>query len=424
MSNLRSASIRGLASSVILLVVSLVSSVVMARGLGVEGRGLYASALLVATFARGLAQLGLGQSYVIAVRRRQSLDPYLLSLQVSGIVFFVALTIASLLIFATPLMASPKIALATVVMSALLAIFDFQLTSLQVQSSLAFYSRFRWLAPFMILLGMLLFWWFQLLTPTIAVILHGAATAMLIPLIFRAIRGVLSEQPNSTSIIRWKNFALHGFGYHGIAVSGMVFNNLDKVILVGSASVATFGIYTAAYGLSRFISVAQLAVGSAVYANFAGSDKGDRSGAVAALTIYRLLFFPWLGIAGVASVTAPVTVPLLLGQNFSDAVPIFVVLSFEAVMGGMCFILTQPFQAQGRTRSVLLRQLISFAPLGLYFFIDWGQPSMVLAVLLLGASSMRLASTLLQLQRDDKSLILRPWASIVEIRSFTASIFR
>ena len=395
-------SISTVLTSVAMAGVALVSAIMTARALGVEGRGVLAAALLALSLSRGAGQLGLGQSFSLLVRRREIGNPSRRALSSSGVVALSGGLISFSLIALAPVTDDPGLGVSIVFTAVIASVADFQVNALRIDSSLKTfnYARMGFPALTTTLIGAS-WWWLGDLTPssvvictTVSALTISLATA---PILTRAARAY--ARPNATPV-PWRRYLTLAASFQGLALLGLLLNNVDMIYMMFIGSAEAFGLYSAAYGLSRLISPLPLAVGNALFARYVGHSRDDQEAVETALLVFRLLFLPLALIGCIGTALAPFAIPALLGKEFEEAWPIFSILLFEAALGGLAYLLAQHFQAEGRVGIILKRHLASFVPiLCLIWFIPRDRPAIGLACLILLSAGVRLLMTLRQFKQ-------------------------
>lgn len=393
-------SLATVAASVTMALVGLASAAITARALGVEGRGVLAAALVTLSLARGAGQLGLGQSFSLLVRRGQLSKPGKYALVSSGVVAIGGGAVAAGIIAIAPVTEDRIFVYCILMAAAVATIADFQVNALRIQSSLKAYNYARVLYPtFTTLLVAGVWWKLGYLTPMHVIVSSIVAATFLIfgvGLALSRLGAAHRSSPGASkgSLRRYRNTAV---SYQGLAVIGLIINNIDMLYLMFKGNAATFGLYAAAFGLSRIVSPVPMAVGNALYARFAGASPEGGAAVATSLLVFRVLTPPLFAVCCIGALISPWAVPAVLGDQFKHAWPAFSVLLFEGAMGGMAFLLAQHFQAEGRVNVVLKRHLASIVPtLLLIWFIPQGNTGLGLACLILLSSFIRLLVTVRQ----------------------------
>lgn len=385
------------AVSLSLALVALVNTSVTARALGVEGRGLLASALLVVSLARGLALLGLGEAFVYHGRNgRLTADGRRHLGTALAIVAVVGALVAAAFVPFGPLKTELGVAGITIALAASGAFFDLLVACSRFDPALRIFNWLRALGPILATLSLVVVWVFVALSVETVLALQTVATLCAGMAGYVAISRLLATRsgPLTTDAqLSIPQFLRSGIGFQGIAVLGLFLTHAHMYFVMSVGTLTAFGIYSAAFGLSRMISFIQMSIGSAVFASSAGGVD-SRAGA-SALKAFRLTFLPMILVAGIVAALSPLVTRLLLGPEFDAAAPPLAILAFEAVIAGAAFILGQHLQAVGRVTSVLTRNAFSMIPIILGLVIlDASNVVLGMAWLMLTASGLRLTATL------------------------------
>jgi antigen flippase len=370
-----------------------ISSVITARVLGPEGRGVMSAALLVSTISAGIAQSGLASSYVYhhGAKKRFSY-PSLLFYSISGIMV-VSCLIACFGITVAP--ALKDMALLVIVISAFTGAQTYFFTLSQLQSNLYFFNKLRFGSVMgnIVLLGFLIIA-VRVVTPIEILI------SQLFVLIFLSAAGgwwalkheiwKVEEELDATTLRRVVGY---GLSQHGTAMLSLFLLNFDKLVLLTRGNVIEYGYYALAFSTSRLIGSVQDAVSVALFSRFAGRDADRLAQAVG--IAFRLTFLPLLIVAAVGALSAPWFLNHIYGKQFGEVAAPFAILLFECVVGGASWTLAQRFNASGRPELVLIRQFISVVPViaGIPFLPEKNAFD-CLAMLMLAGACLRLAATL------------------------------
>lgn len=369
------------------------SSVITARILGPEGRGVMSAALLVSTISAGIAQSGLASSYVYhhGAKKRFSY-PSLLFYSISGIMV-VSCLIASFGISLAP--ALKNMGLLVVFMSAFSGAQTYFFTLSQLHSNLNFFNKLRLGSVIgnVVLLGFLIIG-VRVVTP------GEVLMSQLLVLTCLTVAGGwwalkheiwnVKEELDTTTLRRVLGY---GLSQHGTAMLSLFLLNFDKLVLLTRGNVVEYGYYALAFSTSRLIGSVQDAVSVALFSRFAGRDA-DRL-AQAVCVAFRLTFLPMLIVAAVGALSAPWFLNHIYGKQFGEVATPFAILLFECVVGGASWTLAQRFNASGRPELVLIRQFISVLPVmaGIPFLPE-KNAFQCLAMLMLAGACLRLIATL------------------------------
>lgn len=389
-------------TSGILALLGLSTSAVLARALGVEGRGILASAMLLAMLAAGIGQFGLGPAIVFQARSSGGVTLRSRAVTTTLIIATSGAGIAWALVLVAPGLVS-SVRDWTVAFGAATAALTFITAAAQIDLRLVAFNYLRIAAPGLSFLGLLLFWRAAGLTVSTAIGIQCVIALACVAIGLPWLRGRLSRCASPTACradTSWIAYLRLGAGYQGTALLGLALNNIDNIYLLAVNNPWQFGIYASAYSMSRLMAAAQNAVGTAIFAQFAGTHISSGIATVATLRAFRITFIPMLGVALAVTLVAQPLVATLLGDSFSSASVPFSILLFEAVIGGASWLLAQQFNAQGRPGKVFVRQLISIVPVALLiWFVPSNAPATGLAILMLISAMTRLAVTLVIYQR-------------------------
>jgi O-antigen/teichoic acid export membrane protein len=402
--------------------ISFISSVLTARMLGPEGRGLLSAALMIGTLAAGVAQLGLASSYVYHVgasRRFPYLKLMLCSVLLVGGVAAVLGWLGGQLRSDVQLkQALPWI----IALAAFLGTQNYFLQLAQLRSDLKFYNGMRFslvLANLLLLLPLIVMYhtvhFMQLLYCQLAVVV-GLTIASLCWLLRNRVWAV-KEQTGAVSVRQVLRYGMH---QHGTVLLSLLLLNFDKIVLLNRGDIEEYGYYALAFATSRLIGAVQEAVAVALYARFAGRDLetlGDK-----VRTAFRLTFVPLMVLAAIGAALSPWLIVLVYGPKFAAMALPFSILLFECVCGGASWTLAQRFTAGGRPGLVLVRQLISVVPVFLALpFLPTENAYVYLALLMLLGAVLRLTVTLCMYPvtlKEKMPALLPTRADLAMVRNF------
>jgi O-antigen/teichoic acid export membrane protein len=385
------------ASAMGITLVGFLASVIVARALGPEGRGLLGWAMLIATLSASMAQLGLGQAFVYFRRTQLHWNwPQLLILaSVVTLVLAGSLTI----IVKTP--AVPLAVLSTsglVAIACALALGGLLLNVSQLESSLRTHNTSRFTGPALFFIGLLLAWQIGVLDVQSALWIQLAASigslGILLVWTVRTFRATERLPVRSGLRVQLATIAPHAFKLHGIVLLGIVLGNVDKIYLLVVGSVANFGLYTVAFASSRLIGTIQETLATTVYSRYAGQHTQQAAQSIQ--LAFRLTLLPMLVLAALIGALGPHLLGLVFGSAFASAGLVFAILLIECVATNSGVLLSQQFNAAGRPGLVLARQMVSMIPIVVLLpFVPSSYPLEGVAAVLLVSASTRLAATLL-----------------------------
>lgn len=386
-----------LMTTVGMTVVVFISSVINARMLGPEGRGLLSAALLIGWLAANVAQCGMGSSYVYHFGAARHF-PYLRLLLVS----LLGVSIVAIALGAAGLQLSDALELhrfrwMILAYSAFMAsqIYIYSLT--QLHADLHFFNILRFTQVFgnLVLMLSLLLWFnvvtFEqiLLTQMIVLII---VTAMGLwwarkHLVWK-LKGDIKAPVRPWFVLRY------GLQQQGVGLLTLFLANFDKLFLLNRGTIEEYGFYTLAFTTSRMIAAVQDAVSVALFSRFAGRDEQQLGQAVR--NAFRVTFLPLMVIAAIVAAFSPWALSLIYGKSFAAMTLPFALLLFECVINGASLTLAQRFSAAGQPGLVLLRQIITSIPvLAAIPFLPSENIYVYLALLMLCGACLGLITTLI-----------------------------
>lgn len=384
--------IQSVGVSLLSVVIGFLLSILLARFLGPEARGIYGSILTVAILVAGFSQLGLAQGYIYQKRTLAKSGKALLFK--SGLL--VLLVAVGLLVITQQYFLSAQLVdyFYLIVILALVNSFHqyFQNAS-HIDERLSIYNALKVLLPLITIIAISAFYFFsdQLLVNTAVLILvfstliSGVALAAFLFIKEKIASGLpqltlLDIAPYSTKI-------------YGTAAIGIAINSLDKIALLSLGTMVEFGLYSVAFGLSRLISIVPETLSTVVYSRFAGQDESLLSRVVKQM--FAGLFLPLILLCMLLAVIANYLIVFLFGNEYQQAALPFIILLFEAVISSLGWLLAQRFNAAGRPGLVFLRQAISTIPLLVIFIYSFEADLLVLvSSALLVSAIIRLLMTL------------------------------
>ncbi|QJD92077.1 oligosaccharide flippase family protein [Duganella dendranthematis] len=377
-------------------VVGFISSVINARILGPEGRGLLSAALLICTLSASVAQCGMASSYVYhfgAARRFSYLRLFIFSiLGVSALA--AGLSAAGLQL--SHAMELHQIWWLILTFAAFTASQTYLFSLTQLHSNLHFFNVLRFAQVFgnlLLLLPLLL--WFKVVT------FEQVMIAQLLVLIGLTVCGLwwtrenriwaLKEEPKEP--VRTWMVVRYGLHQQGIGLLGIFLINFDKLFLLNRGTIKEYGYYALAFTTSRLIGAVQESVSVALFSRFAGRDEQQLSQAVR--NAFRMTFMPLMTVAAIGAAVAPWALTLVYGKAFADMTIPFAILLFECVIGGSSWTLAQRFNAAGQPGLVLARQFVSIMPVLIAIpFLPHENTYVYLALLMLCGACLRLIMTI------------------------------
>lgn len=372
------------------------TSVITARILGPEGRGLLSAALLIATLAAGVSQFGLANSFLYhrGTGRRFEYRHFLVVSLLFVCVLAVLLAVVGSQMSGDERLADQLLLIAC--LAGFMAAQSYFITLSQLHAGLGFFNLMRFglvsgnLALLLVLLVALDTIDYRKILLTQLLVVAALALAGLF-WVHKRLAGEDSALEGET--VRWREVYFYGLSHHGTVFLGIVLLNFDKIALLKMGTMVQYGFYALAFTTSRLIGALQDAISTALYARFAGRDVEQLSLGVKAA--FRVTFLPMLVVAAFGAVLSPWLIVVIFGDDFASMAAPFAILLFECVIGGASWILTQRFNAGGRPGMVFVRQLISVLPIFLALpFLPRQNIHLYLSVLMLIGALLRLAVTL------------------------------
>ena len=378
--------------SVVTVTLGFIYSVLLARYLGPEDRGVYGSILMVAALIASFSQFGLAQGYIYKTRITQKNSFHLLIKSIC-IISLSSLLIAFITkLFFLPTELTPFIFIIAI-FSFTTAINSYFQNASQIDKNLYVYNLVKASIP---LLNLLLFG-YCIFSQNVS--LNSFLNIMLLSTVFSLLilgHNLLSRENKAKEKkpLKLKNIAGYSLKIYGTSLVGTFINNIDKIIIVTSGSMKEFGLYSVAFGLSRLIGIIPETISVVIYSKFAGSSENELSTVVK--TFFSFLFIPLITLCLVIIALSSWLIPTIFGDEYRDSILPFIFLMCECTISGLGWLLSQRFNASGRPGLVLLRQVISTVPL-IYICFYQFELSILLTVsiALLLSSIIRLIMTML-----------------------------
>ncbi len=382
-------------------VIGFFTSVITARILGPEGRGLLSGALLIATLAGNTALFGLANTFVYHKGAERTFN-YKLFFIFSLI--FISIVSASFSYFGMQLSGEQKLhqELYLVVLMAIVSGGYGYFNALsQLNHELYFFNLMRvgLVVGNLLLLGILMAFFrpisfVQILITQIIV----SGLLMLGGMIWAKKNAIWAKKQSEVntkadSQITWGDMLGYGVKQHGTVLLSILLVNFDKLALLNMGTIVEYGYYALAFTTSRLIGAVQEATSTALYARFAGKDIRQLSTNVN--NAFRLTFIPMLVLAAIGAALSPWLIPFVYGKAFTSMTIPFAILLFECVISGASWTLAQRFNAGGRPGLVFFRQFISVIPVFIALpFLPHENIHIYLSGLMLIGAILRLSVTL------------------------------
>ena len=338
-----------LGNRALLLVVGVLSSVVITRALGAEGRGVYAVAMTIALIGVQLCDVGLHRTNTWASARDRSLvgpllgNSLLVGLTTSSVFAVVVLALSALLPSSNPLpQALVVLTLAYVPMGVLYSLFRSLLLGLH---RIRAYNLVELVLRGGALVAVSALALCGALTATTAfgssLIILATATAVLFTILGRD-----ADRPRSPSRQVLVELAPYGLrAYVGVLILYVVLR-VDVLILHVMTTSDEVGYYSISVVLADAMYMVPAVVAGLLFARLSGIDDGLRQWRLAKTTS-ALIAIVMLVMGVVAVVAAEPAVHVLYGDGFQSSVPAFQLLVPGVVFLGVNSVLINYFGAIG-----------------------------------------------------------------------------
>jgi O-antigen/teichoic acid export membrane protein len=343
-----------LLSNILILGLNASTGIIVARLLGPEGRGeMEAMGLWPVVFGSALA-LGLPSALLYNLKRYPDRGSEVFAAALLLATFLgVSATMAGVLII--PLWLTEYSLEATrlaqlVMLTAPLVLLQAVLTfALQAREEFALYNAFRYTTPLLTLLALGMLALAHHLTP------FNAALAYLLPgipfTIWMLVRLWRTYQPAWRGLTwAFKSLISYGSRSCGVDLVGQLAQQLDRVLVLGLLSPKAMGLYVVAMSLAGMLHVFPSAAVSILFPKASGRNVDEvvslagraARGSIAATALAAIglaLFSPW-------------ALTFFYGQEYLAAIPIFRLLLFALVFGGLSWVLSQALMAMNRPEIV------------------------------------------------------------------------
>jgi O-antigen/teichoic acid export membrane protein len=138
----------------------------------------------------------------------------------------------------------------------------------------------------------------------------------------------------------------YGLRSYGVDVLATLSQQIDQVLVIGLLSASAMGVYAIALSASRVLQLLHQAVVTVVFPNASGLEQ-DRIVVVVARAARVSTVIAAVCSAALAA-ALPILIPLFYGRAFAGAVAVAQVLTLEALIGGLVYVLAQTFMASNR----------------------------------------------------------------------------
>ncbi|MBO9130022.1 polysaccharide biosynthesis C-terminal domain-containing protein [Bacillus sp. 165] len=339
----------------------LVTGMITARYLGVEGRGEQAAIIIWPQFLAYILTLGLPSALVYYFRIRKNMNAaYFYCSIISSLILGVISVIGGIIIVPFFLRGYSEdiILFSQIVMIAAPFILNDALINaiLQGRGQFNTLNRVRYLTPFFTLVLLVFF----IVTGTNNS--YTFALAYLIPsipiTIYNSIRMYKEYKIPSWKELKKATQELYGYGIrsYGIDLAGAINVRLDRFLVVGLLSPKNMGLYVVALSLSRMLNIFTTGIVTVLFPKASGKQEKEIVEIIGRSARLNL-FFTGVG-ALIIILFGPYALNLLYGKDFLDALPAFRILILEVMITGTVEILSQAFMALNKPGRVTIRQMI------------------------------------------------------------------
>lgn len=385
-----------LITTVAITAIGFVTSVISARILGPEGRGLLSGALLITMLAGNASLFGLANSFIYYKGAER---PFRYGLLLVLSLLFVGALSVLLALLGMQITDNARLhgqLPLILLLAAATAGQGFFYALSQLHDRLRFFNAMRLLlvVGHLVLLLALLAVFDRVEFQYILATQLAVAVALTVLGIGWAWRHAVWRMPASAKPpATWRDVLSYGAGHHGTVLLSLILVNIDKIALLNLGTIVEFGLYALAFTASRLIGAVQVAVSTALYSRFAGRDVGELSHHVRGA--FRVTFLPMLLLAAIGAALSPWLIVWVYGPSFASMTLPFAVLLFECVISGASWVLAQRFNAGGRPGLVFVRQSISVLPVFAALpYLPHENIHVYLSLLMLAGAVLRLGVTL------------------------------
>jgi O-antigen/teichoic acid export membrane protein len=394
---------RTLGSSGAGLLLTIIYSVLSARMLGAEGRGLLAAIQIWPTVLAGAMTMGMSTSFVYHARKNRHLA---CSFFASGLIATIVLSglssVLGTMVLSNflPTLTAKQINFASIYLTVMLPITAITMYAggcAQLIDNLRLFNLLKIIPLLLQVISVIVLYLSIGLTPerlAIATVITQFITVVWM------INSCIKELGFSISKM-WNYFGLllsYGMSVWAVEIFGILTQQIDKIWISGALSLKYLGLYTLAFGMSRVIANIQNSAAAIIFPRNIGKPMSDVVDST--VQVFRLTFWPTLIFAIPASLLAAPLFPIVFGKDFTLSGQIFPVLVLECIIGTSSWVLAQAFNSLGKPHLIILRQAAGLAStvivayLAVPTFSVWG---VVMAVL--AGSTVRLIVTILAFKK-------------------------
>ncbi|BBX09841.1 polysaccharide biosynthesis C-terminal domain-containing protein [Mycolicibacterium aichiense] len=328
----------------------LITQIMIAQGLGVEGRGEVAAAMAPLTFALALLTIGLPESLTFYVARGAGHLARILGISLGALGISGLTGSFVLVILARPLSGGdPSLAglIATVSAALVPGLFMMAFRGVALGAcSWWLVAAERTVCAFIPLVAVAVLLFAGSLTAYTATLalafgtFVGAGVYLLSPGWWAVVRAP-AKQPDSPEQLP----KLHTYAWQswmGVA-GGLVIMRLDQVVMTPLAGVNELGIYVVAVNVTSVALLFNMAVKDVMFAVESGERDAERVGRAARLSTLVTAI-----VGAVLAAASPWAIPALFGPGFAPAAPLAAILILASVLGNPGSVAGAALSARGR----------------------------------------------------------------------------
>lgn len=356
--------VQNLLTRAILIPLGIISSVIIARILGVEGRGVYAYIILLSTFFIPILSFGYpaGAVYEVSTRRFSvkniSASNFFISLLQGALVAVVVLGLWYFGLLGKTGQQIPKGGIAIILSLIFInTLFRFSSKNILADSWFSFYNILEILrkiiVPIMVI-GMIIIFSDDVFGGAVG-LLVGSLILLLILIynIWSRYRPV--ARLNMDYIRRSYAYGIKGwFGQLSVNAN----TRIDQLILGGIASAEALGNYSIAVMLSELLWLVPMALGQVIYNRIAES-KDQKTSLELVKKTHRIVWSFLFVCTLIATLVGPYVIPFVYGSDFSGAILPFLILLPGTLLMVSARLLDKLFTASGYIAVTNKVQIIS-----------------------------------------------------------------
>lgn len=309
-----------LSSNVFAIIIGLLISIIIARVLGPEGKGVFTSLTVIPTIIVSFAALGIRRASIFHIGKKTHPENTI----VSAVIIILAASstigiIGSILAF--KYIANPAFSVLMIILTT--AVIPFRLSTIYIggifigKENFRFANLLRWIQPFInLVLLIILVWGMKLgITGAIVAILSGSIIAFVIAFIKINKHFSINITKGLKAV---KDMLKLGVMYAISLVILQLIYKIDILILQELSSMKEVGYYSTAVNISEQIWQLPVALGVIIMSRSANEKKpGDYNNSVALLLRFSII--SGLAAWAVLYFIAPIIIPLLYGKEFAPA---------------------------------------------------------------------------------------------------------